>query len=102
MEGEQLRKVKYSHEEGNFAFGEKDYVTIVVRYWYTKELEDEVYYHGIITSVEDEGFWCVLDGEKDQKEYFSFLDIEGVLTGDRIPFLDGTAERLPRDYFNER
>lgn len=95
-------KVKYSHGEGNFAFSENDYVTVVVRYWYVEEIEEELYYHGTITSIEDEGFWCVLDGEKNQEEYFSFLDIEGVLTGDRIPFLDGTTKRLPRDYLNGR
>ena len=51
--------------------------------------------------VEVLGVWYVLDGEKDQEQYFSFLDIEGILTGDRIPFLDGTTKRLPRDYLNE-
>lgn len=89
-------KVKYSHEEGVFSFVEKDYVTIVVRYIYVADTEDELYYHGTITRVEEEGFWCVLDDNEEQEEYFSFLDVEGVIPGDRIPFLEGTTKRLPR------
>lgn len=87
-------KVKYSHGEDFFRFSEGDYVTIVVKYLYVKEIEDELYYHGTVDAVEPEGFWCVLDDEKEQTEYFSFADIEDVIPGDRIPFLGGTSKRL--------
>lgn len=91
-------KVKYSHSEGVFPFAKRDYVTIVVRYSYVADTEEELCYHGTVIEVEEDGFWCVLDGDKDQEEYFSFLDVENVITGDKIPFLDGTTKRLARDY----
>ncbi|HER2162549.1 TPA: hypothetical protein VJS59_001647 [Streptococcus pyogenes] len=89
-----MLKVKYSHAEGYFPFAEGDYVTIVVRYLYIKDLEDELYYHGTLTNVEEQGFWCVLDDDKTKEEYFSFLDVENVIDGDRIPFFAGTTKRI--------
>lgn len=90
-------EVKYIHDKGTFPFTEGDYVTIVVGYLYV-EIEDELFYHGHVTKVEEDGFWCVLDDNKVQEEYFSFLDIEDVIPGDKIPFLGGTTKRLKRDY----
>ncbi|HER2169559.1 TPA: hypothetical protein VJS58_001852 [Streptococcus pyogenes] len=69
-------------------------MTIVVRYLYIKDLEDELYYHGTLTNVEEQGFWCVLDDDKTKEEYFSFLDVENVIDGDRIPFFAGTTKRI--------
>lgn len=89
-------KVKYSHEEGLFPFVEDDYVTIVVRYLYAKDTDEELYYHGTVTSVDKDGFWCVLDDNKEQKEYFSFLDVESVIDGERRPFFAGTVKRIKR------
>ncbi|MFA1782352.1 hypothetical protein ACDX77_18945 [Bacillus velezensis] len=86
-------KVKYSHSEGNFPFAKGDYVTVVVRYLYVKDLEDELHYHGTVTEIEEDGFWCVLD-DKIKEEYFSFLDIENVIDGDRIPLFGGTTKRI--------
>ncbi len=86
-------KVKYSHSEGCFPFAKGDYVTVVVRYLYVKGLEDELYYHGTLTEIEEDGFWCVLD-DKTREEYFSFLDVENVIDGDRIPFFAGTTKRI--------
>lgn len=88
-------QVKYSHGEGTFPFVAEQRVTIVVRYLYTNDPDEELYYHGVLTKVEADGFWCVLEGEQ-QEEYFSFADVESVIDGNRIPFLGGTAERLPR------
>ncbi|ASS60612.1 hypothetical protein CHN56_00067 [Bacillus velezensis] len=87
-------KVKYSHSEGNFAFAKGDYVTVVVRYLYVKSLEDELYYHGTVTEIDEQGFRCVLDDDKTKEEYFSFLDVENVIDGDRIPFFAGTTKRI--------
>lgn len=86
-------KVKYSHGEGYFPFVKGDYVTVVVRYLHTKDLEDELYYHGTVTEIDEQGFWCVLD-DKTKEEYFSFLDVENVIDGDRIPFFAGTTKRI--------
>ena len=78
-------KVRYSHEEGEFSFVEDDYVTVVVRYLYVEDQDQELYYQGTIARVDEDGFWCNLDNEQQQEEYFSFLDIEDVLPGDMIP-----------------
>lgn len=86
MEDEACMKVRYSHGEGDFSFVEKDYVTVVVRYLYIEDPDQELYYQGTITKVEEDGFWCILDNEQEQEEYFSFLDIEDVWPGDMIPF----------------
>lgn len=79
----------------DFPYQEGDYVTIVVRYWTNKEVEDDLYYHGHITQLEDEreGFWAVLDDDPDQEEFFHFGDIEAVFDGDKIPFLGGWTKR---------
>lgn len=41
-------------------------MTIVVRYLSATEPEDELYYHGEVTQIEEDnsGFWCVLDDDK--------------------------------------
>jgi hypothetical protein len=46
----------------DFPYQEGDYMMIVVRYWTSKEVEDDLYYHGHITQLEDErvGFWAGL------------------------------------------
>lgn len=84
MESEGFMKVRYSHGEDDFSFVEDDYVTVVVRYLYVEDRDQELYYQGTIARVDEDGFWCVLDNE--QEEYFTFLDIEDVLPGDMIPF----------------
>ena len=38
----------------DFPFHEGGYVTIVVRFWTVKEDEEDIYYHGHITQLEDE------------------------------------------------
>lgn len=81
----------------DFTFKEDDYVTIVVRYWVKNdEDEEDLYYHGVITALEEEreGFWAVLDDDSDREEFFHFGDIEAVFDGDRIPFLGGTTKRI--------
>ena len=89
-------KVKYRHEEGQFPFKEGDDITVVVHYLYVKDTEDELYYHGKLTKIEEEGFWCVLEDDETKEEYFSFLDVENVIWGDRIPFLGGTTKRADK------
>ena len=91
-------KVKYSHTEGVFPFVEDDYVTIVVHYLYVNDSDEDLYYQGIITSIEEGGFWCVLDTDKTKEEHFSFSEIESVIPGDRRPFLNGTTGRIAKDY----
>lgn len=86
--------VKYSHGEGDFPFAKGDYVTVVVRYLHTKDLDDELYHHGTVTEIDKQGFRCVLDDDKTKEEYFSFHDIENVIDGDRIPFFAGTTKRI--------
>ncbi|MCM2532281.1 hypothetical protein NDK43_07630 [Neobacillus pocheonensis] len=93
-------KVKYKdgsifgHGLTDFPYREGDYVTIVVRYW-TKENEDNIYYHGHITELEDErvGFWARLDDDLENEEFFHFSDIEAVFNGDKIPFFGGWKKR---------
>ncbi|OIK04881.1 hypothetical protein BIV60_27815 [Bacillus sp. MUM 116] len=82
----------------DFPYQEGDYVTIVVRYWTSKE-EDDLYYHGHITQLEDErvGFWAVLDDDPDQEEFFHFGDLEAVFDGDKIPFLGGWTKRQQKN-----
>ncbi|MDX1805920.1 MAG: hypothetical protein R3267_02685 [Paenisporosarcina sp.] len=93
-------KVKYKDGSllgvTDFSFREDDYVTIVVRYWVKKDDEDDIYYHGFITELneEREGFWVRLDDAPDKEEFFTFTEIETVLPGDRIPFLEGTTTRI--------
>lgn len=79
----------------DFPFQEGDYVTIVVRFWTAKEVDEDIYYHGHITQLEDEreGFWAVLDDDPNQEEFFHFGDIEAVGDGNKIPFLGGWAQR---------
>ena len=94
-------KVKYKDDRiygqglTDFPYQEGDYVTIVVRYWTVKEDDEDIYYHGHITQLEDErvGFWAVLDDDPDQEEFFHFGDIEAVFDGDKIPLLGGWTKR---------
>ncbi len=90
-------KVKYSHSEGEFLFEEGDAITIVVYFLYVKNTDDDLYYHGTLTRVVEDGFWCVLDSDKTREEYFSFVDVESVISGDRIPFLSGTTKRPSKE-----
>ena len=78
-----------------FEYSEGDYVTIIVRYWTVVNEEDTLYYHGKITEIdeEQEGFCAVLDDDADTEEFFCFADLEGVIDGDRIPFMLGTTKR---------
>ncbi|BAR87919.1 uncharacterized protein KNN_07186 (plasmid) [Bacillus thuringiensis serovar tolworthi] len=85
-------KIQYSHDEGEFKFVKGDYVTIIVRYLYVYDVEDELYYHATLEDIDDKGFWCVIDNEK-QKEYFYFKEIENVIPGHLIPFLGGFTRR---------
>lgn len=93
MEGEGQMKVKYSHAEGVFSFIEGDKITIVVHFLYVNDTDEDLYHHGTLTKVEKDGFWCVLEDDKTKEEYFSFADVENVVSGDRIPFLSGTTRR---------
>jgi hypothetical protein len=83
----------------DFNYNEGDYVTIIVRFWTVKHEEDTLYYHGTITEIDEEreGFWTVLDGDKEREEFFAFPDLEGVIDGERIPFLTGTTRRSKSD-----
>jgi hypothetical protein len=84
----------------DFPFNIDDYVTIVVRYWTSKELEDDIIYYGHITEFDEEmdGFWAVLDDDPDREELFHFGDIEAVNYGDKIPFMGGwTKRRMKHD-----
>lgn len=89
-------KVRYSHEEGEFSFVEDDYVTVVVRYLYVEDRDQELYYQGTIARVDEDGFWCILDNEQEQEEYFSFLDIEDVWPGDMIPCFMPNHEEMTK------
>lgn len=95
--------LKVNYKEGTllsntFEFLEGDYVTIIVHYWTVKHEEETLYYHGTITEIDEdrEGFWAVLDDEE-REEFFSFVDLEGVIPGERIPFLSGTTKRSRSD-----
>lgn len=95
-------KVNYKPETllpHTFNFKEGDYVTIIVRYWTVKNEEEDLYYHGTITEIDEEreGFWAVLDDDKEREEFFAFPDLEGVIEGERIPFLGGTTKRSKND-----
>jgi hypothetical protein len=70
-------------------------VTIVVRFWTTKEDEEDIYYHGYITEFDEEreGFWAKLDDNPKVEELFHYGDIEAVLDGDKIPFFGGWTKR---------
>lgn len=70
-------------------------MTIVVRYLSATEPEDELYYHGEVTQIEEDnsGFWCVLDDDKMREEFFYFFDLENVIDVDRILFFAGTTKR---------
>ncbi|MED1042504.1 hypothetical protein P4T62_28645 [Bacillus mycoides] len=76
-----MKKVRYSHEEGQFNFKEDDYVT------------DELYYHGTLKEIDSEGFWAILDNDKSKEEYFAFTDLENIIQGHLIPFLGGYTRR---------
>jgi hypothetical protein len=82
-----------------FDYKEGDYVTVILRFWDVKNEEDTLYYHGTVTKIEEEngGFWAVLDDDKEVEEFFYFLDLEGVIDGERIPFLAGTTKRSKSD-----
>lgn len=88
--------VQYSHDTGTFNYKQKDHITIVVRYLYVADVEDELYYHATLKDIEDEGFWCVIDNGK-QEEYFSFNEIENVIPGHLRPFLGGFTRRIDID-----
>jgi hypothetical protein len=97
-------KVKYKHGsiyEGltDFPYKEGDYVTIVVRYWTSKEDDEDIYYHGHITGFDEEreGFWARLDDSPEIEDLFYFGDIEAVFDGDKIPFLGGWTKRKERN-----
>ncbi|NRD81063.1 hypothetical protein HPT25_27610 [Bacillus sp. BRMEA1] len=79
----------------NFPYKVGDYVTIVVRYWTTKEDEDDIYYYGLITEFDEEreGFWARLDDNPNAEELFRFGDIEAVFDGDKIPLFGGWTKR---------
>ncbi|WP_050613355.1 hypothetical protein [Bacillus testis] len=85
--------------ETDFNYQPDDYVTIIVEYWTTKEDDDDTYYHGVITRIEEDqsGFWAILNDDKAQEKFFAFADLEGVIDGDRIPFLGGTTKRRGED-----
>lgn len=93
MKGGENMKVRYSHEEGQFPFVLGDYVTIIVRYLYAENTEEELYYHGTITQIHAEGLHAVLDDDKSKEQYFAFADIEKVIQGHLIPFLGGYTRR---------
>lgn len=77
-----------------FSYAVGDYVTIVLKYLSAETEEDELYYHGYITEIEeDEGIWLLLDDERASVEYFSFEDLETVIDGDRIPLFAGSTKR---------
>ncbi|HAJ3957197.1 hypothetical protein WD019_19030 [Fictibacillus sp. Mic-4] len=78
----------------DFPYKKGDYVTVVVRWLYENEKGADLYYHGTITDIDNNGFWCVLDDNKTQEEYFSFSEIENVIDGDRIP---GSSKRRDID-----
>lgn len=79
--------------EVDFPFRVNDPVTVIERYWTTDKDEDDVYVHGILTAVEGtDGCYVILEGEE-SPTYFAFAEIEGVIPGDRIPFLSGTTKR---------
>ncbi|MGM9988858.1 MAG: hypothetical protein ACI35O_16750 [Bacillaceae bacterium] len=82
-----------------FDYAEGDYVTIIVHFWTVKHEEETLYYHGTITGIDEdrEGFWAVLDDDKEREEFFAFPDLEGVIDGERIPFLAGTTKRSKSD-----
>lgn len=97
-------KVKYKNGSVysgyvDFPFQKSDHITIVVRYWNTKEDEEDIYYHGHITEIEEdmEGFWAVLEDDPGREEFFHFGDIEAVFDGDKIPFFGGWTKRIIKD-----
>jgi hypothetical protein len=79
----------------SFTYKVDDYITIVLSCLTGKDLEDERYYHGTITEIDEGGIWCVLDNDKKEK-YFAFADIENVLDGNRVPFFAGLTKRSKR------
>ena len=86
----------YSPGLADFPYKEGDYVVIVVRLWTTKEDEDDLYYHGHITEIDETrgGFWARLDDTPDIADFFSFVDIEAVFDYDKIiSFLGGWTKR---------
>lgn len=93
MKGGENMQVQYSHEKGKFQFVLDDYVTIIVRYLYAEDTEEELYYHGTITQIHAEGLHAVLDDDKSKEQYFAFADIEKVIQGHLIPFLGGYTRR---------
>ncbi|MDG0913405.1 hypothetical protein P6U20_29485, partial [Bacillus paranthracis] len=82
-----------SHEKGKYQCVLDDYVTIIVRYLYAEDTEEELYYHETITQKHAEGLHAVLDDDKSKEQYFAFADIEKVIQGHLIPFLGGYTRR---------
>lgn len=94
-------KVKYKNgsmytDLTEFPYKEGDYVTIVVRYWTAEEDEDNIYYHGYITGIDEQQqvFWARLEHKPKEDELFHFSDIEAVIDGDKIPFLARWKKRV--------
>ena len=79
-----------------FSYSEGSRVTIVVRHWLEENASDSIYYHGEITSLDEErqGFWAVLEDDENQEEFFHFGDIEAVIPGDEVPSDIGTKKRV--------
>ena len=88
-------KVKYKagsiySDLTDFPYREADYVTIVVRYWTCKENEDDIYYHGHITEVDEvrDGFWARLDDDPVNEDFFYYGDIEAVIDGGVVAIIE--------------
>lgn len=78
-----------------FPYREGDHVTIVIQHLTTKDGDEDIYYRGHITEIEEEreGFWARLEDDQDKEEFFHFGEIEAVLDGYKIPFFGGWTKR---------